>query len=62
LSRRELRNLSGSRLTANAAQLSIRDLRLRPLRAVPQPPVTQQYESPLEHALQAYCDGLEIIE
>jgi hypothetical protein len=59
LSRRETRNLSGSRLVANVAQLSIRDLRLRPLRAVPQPPMTQQFESPLESALKLYLDSLD---
>jgi hypothetical protein len=59
VSRREIRNLSGSRLVANAAQLSIRDLRLRPLRAVPHPPITQQFESPLEAALKQYLDALE---
>lgn len=59
MSRRELRNLSGVRLTANAAQLSLRDLRLRPLRAMPQPPQTTQFESPLEDALKRFLDTVE---
>ena len=58
MSARELRNLNGIRLTANAAQLSIRDLRLRPLRAMPQPPQTATHESPLEEALKQYLDTL----
>lgn len=46
------------RLTANAAQLSIRDLRLRPLRAVVQPPPPGDDTSPLESALLDYLDNL----
>lgn len=58
--RRQLRDLGGLRLTANAAQLSLRDLRLRPLRAMPQPPQTTQFESPLEDALQKYVETVDV--
>ena len=58
MSRGQLRNLTGTRMIANAAQLSIRDLRLRPLRAMPEVPQTTQYESPLEEALKQYLDAL----
>jgi hypothetical protein len=54
LSPRTLRNHGELRLTANAAQLSIRDLRLRPLRAVVQAPTAEPQVSPLENALLAY--------
>lgn len=57
MSRGQLRNLTGSRLIANAAQLSIRDLRLRPLRAMPEVPQTTQFESPLEEALKQYLEA-----
>jgi hypothetical protein len=45
-------------LTANAAQLSLRDLRLRPLRAVVQVPESEPEASPLENAVLAYAQSL----
>ena len=45
-------------LIANAAQLSIRDLRLRPLRPVVQEPSPTSFDSPLEQALKRYVDSL----
>jgi hypothetical protein len=58
VSLRELRNLNGIRLTANAAQLSIRDLRLRPLRPMVEAPAPSAVDSPLEAALKQYLDSL----
>jgi hypothetical protein len=56
VSPRTLRNHGELRLTANAAQLSLRDLRLRPLRAVVQVPAAEPAQSPLEAALLKYLD------
>jgi len=53
---RALREHGAVKLTANAAQLSIRDLRLRPLRAVVQVPRAEPEQSPLEAALLKYLD------
>jgi hypothetical protein len=53
---RSLREHGAVKLTANAAQLSIRDLRLRPLRAVVQVPRAEPEQSPLEAALLKYLD------
>ncbi len=55
---RELRSNGARQLTANVAQLSIRDLRLRPLRPVVQAPTPDLRESPLEQALLGYLDAL----
>jgi hypothetical protein len=54
LSPRTLRNHGELKLTANAAQLSLRDLRLRPLRAVVEVPQADPEQSPLEAALLKY--------
>jgi hypothetical protein len=53
---RTLREHGAVKLTANAAQLSIRDLRVRPLRAVVQAPKAEPEQSPLEAALLKYLD------
>ena len=58
MSPKTLRGHGELRLTANAAQLSIRDLRLRPLRPVVQAPTPSSEPSPLEEALRAYLDSL----
>jgi hypothetical protein len=58
VSPRVLRRHGELRLTANAAQLSLRDLRLRPLRPVVQEPAPSSEQSPLEEALRAYLDSL----
>jgi len=58
LSARALRRHGELRLTANAAQLSLRDLRLRPLRPVVQEPPSVAEPSPLESALLDYLDTL----
>ena len=58
MTRRDLKAIGALRIVANAAQLSIRDLRYRPLRAV-----VQQSEgelpSPLEKAVLSYVDSLD---
>jgi hypothetical protein len=46
------------RIIANAAQLSLRDLRLRPLRPEALVPVPLAEPSPLEAALIAYVESL----
>jgi hypothetical protein len=56
VSPRTLRQHGELKLTANAAQLSIRDLRVRPLRAVVQVPKAEPERSPLEAALLKYLD------
>jgi hypothetical protein len=58
VSPRELRNLGGVRLTANSAQLSVRDLRMRPLRELPQPQIAPAQDSPLERAVLSYLADL----
>jgi hypothetical protein len=58
VSPRALRRHGELRLTANAAQLSLKDLRLRPLRPVVQPPSVTNEPSPLESALLDYLDSL----
>jgi hypothetical protein len=58
VSPRVLRRHGELRLTANAAQLSLRDLRLRPLRPVVQEPPSANEPSPLETALLDYLDSL----
>jgi hypothetical protein len=58
VSRAEAKARGAYRLTANAAQLSLRDLRLRPLRPLPHPPDVAPFESPLERALTEYLESL----
>jgi hypothetical protein len=53
VTRRDLKAIGAMRIVANAAQLSIRDLRLRPLRAVIEPPPFKN-ESQLERAILDY--------
>ena len=49
-------NLADTRGSAQAPILSIRDLRVRPLRAVVQAPKAEPEQSPLEAALLKYLD------
>ena len=58
MSRRDLRSRRGFRITANAAQLSIRDLRMRPLREVVEQRASKD-ESPLERAILKYVESIE---
>jgi hypothetical protein len=58
VSRKELKANGAWRLVANAAQLSLRDLRYRPLRAVVQPKEAP-VESELEKALLAYVESVD---
>ena len=59
MSRNDLRHRSGVRLTANAAQLSLRDLRLKPLRELPELQAGAQLETELQRALKAYAESLD---
>jgi len=59
VSPRASRRQGERKLTANVAQLSVRYLRVRPLRAVPQPPQAEPERSPLEAALLKFLEAQE---